>query len=572
MNSTSKTLLFIFILILAACQTVVPSPTPTLPNSAISTLTSIPFPTPTPFPTLTPSATPLPTATLAPVTDFIKGVWFVDWGLGPGEDTLDGTQVLRDIVVPLGANWISLTVMCRTYEKDPSMMECDPEDEMSYKAIQRVTRTAHSLGLRVALFAFVLDVVGVPDNWSANLDYGTDQEKWNVFFDSYTKELIPYATLAEENQIDLLIVGGEQQGTQKQEAHWRTVIGNVRDIYHGPITYEAWCDTASTVNWWDALDYIGINFYCFPLSRSNTPSDDEVKQNYLKFLNMVKDQTAGWNKQVIFTEIGYESINGVAQVVPFGLTPVHLDVEEQGILVKNFFETLKEFGNENQWLKGIFWYNFTSSPYIGGMGDLNFTPHNKPAEVYLKAFYTGQEPGPLPVLPTQVDEKKLDESYWLFNNNMENNTIFGPWAGKGKATIVSDPLKERGDVIQVNVQGHWDGLHLDLTPVVDLRKYDYLELYLYAPKYEPNLEVWFDNSSEETERPWLYIRSFIDNEPLMDKSWHRISIPISLLFPPERPGKISWTSSVYFIHMWPGEARSFSFFIDDVRLVNTSVP
>ncbi len=569
-TTTSKVLLLFTALILAACQTAVPSvpsPIPTLPSPATSTSTPIPFPTPTRFPTLTPSVTPLPTATLAPVTDFIKGAWFVDWGLGPGEETLDGTQVLKDIIVPLGANWISLTVMCRMNVQDPSGFECDPDDDMSYDNIRRVTQTAHSLGLRVALFAFVLDVAGVPDNWSANLDYGSEQEKWFSFFEGYAGELIPYAKLAEENQIDLLIVGGEQTGTQKQEAHWRAMIDKVRNVYHGPITYEAWCDTSGSVKWWDAVDYIGINFYCFPLSHSNTPSDDEVKRNYLKFLQMVKDQTAGWDRQVIFTEIGYESIHGVAQIVPFGLTPVRLDVEEQGILVKNFFEALKEFGNEDQWLKGMFWYNFTSSPYIGGMGDLNFTPHNKPAEVYLKAFYTGQEPGQLPELPTQVDETRLENSYWLFSDQLENGTIFGPWAGNGKATIVPDPLKNRGNVIRVDISGHWDGLHLDLSPVVDFREYDFLELYLYASKYEPNLEVWSDNFKEMIERPWLYIRSYIDREPLMNDSWHRISIPIDLLFPADRPGKISKTSSVYFIHMWPGEARSFSFFIDDVRLV-----
>jgi hypothetical protein len=119
----------------------------------------------------------------------------------------------------------------------------------------------------------------------------------------------------------------------------------------------------------------------------------------------------------------------------------------------------------------------------------------------------------------------------------------------------------------VDVLGQWDGLHLDMSSTVELREYDYLELYLYSPRYEPNLEMWFDNSTGNTERPWLYIRSFIDHEPLLDKKWHRISIPISLLFPGDRPDKDSQTTSVYFVHMWPGDAKAFSFFIDDVRLV-----
>jgi hypothetical protein len=250
---------------------------------------------------------------------------------------LDGTQALKEIIVPLGANWIALTVWCRMNVQDPSMIECNPDNSLSDAGIINVTQTAHAMGLRVALFAFVLDVEGVPDGWSANLDYGNNQEKWNAYFDTYTGKLLPYATLAEKNQIDLLIIGGEQTGTQKQEAHWRSMIEKVRAIYHGPITYEAWCDKSGSVKWWDAVDYIGINFYCFPLSHSNQPSDEEVRQNYLKFLKLVKEQTAGWNKQVIFTEIGYGATAWADRAIGLAST----SGREEQASDKNFFEALK---------------------------------------------------------------------------------------------------------------------------------------------------------------------------------------------------------------------------------------
>lgn len=548
---------------LSACQPQAMSPTPVLTNTPLA-------PTNTPsatIPAASSTPTPIPTPTLAPESEFIKGVWFVDWGLGPGVDTSDGKQALTDNIIPLGANWISLTVSCQMHAADPSRIVCNADDSLSDEAIVRTVETAHSLGLRVALFSSALDVSGVPDNWSANLDYGSDQQAWSAYFESYAGQLLHYAEVAEENGIDLLIIGGEQTGTQKQEDHWRTMIDQVRKVYHGPITYDAWCQHFDSVNWWDAVDYIGVNFYCHPLAGSQDPTYEEVKNNYLKYIELVKMGTSKWEKQVIFTEIGYESVNGVAQIVPFGLQPVHLDVGEQGILVRAFFDALRDDGNQDQWLKGLFWYNFTSSPLLGGMGDINFTPHNKPAEVYIQAYYKNQEAVSTPSLPGQADENRIKTSYWIFSDKLENQTVFGPWAGNEKPSVIDDPLQERGAVIQVNSQNHWDGIQLAIPETIDLRDYDFLELYLYAPKYEPNLELHFNDSAGQEIRDWVYIRSFIDHEPLLDGQWHRISIPLQMLYPEDHPEKISKISSIYLLHMWPGQPGPITYYIDDVRLI-----
>ncbi len=561
----SKVLLFLLLVMIVACQ-----PAKSLsPPSTLAITSTAAFLTASPTETPTSTVTIIPSPTLAPETDLIKGAWFTDWGLGPGVDTLDGREAITKNIVPLGANWIALQVPCQMNVDEPSEIICNYNNSLSLSGIKNVTKFAHSIGVRVALFSFPLDVVGAIGNWSANLNYGSDQEKWSVYFDTYTRNLLTYANVAEDANIDLLIIGGEQTGAQPQEAHWRTLIGEVRSIYHGKITYEAWCDTFDNVKWWDAVDYIGINFYCFPLANSSKPSDEEVKANYLKFLKMVRNGTSNWNKQIIFTEIGYESIGGVSQIVPFGLTPVKLNVEEQGTLVRNFFEALKEFGNDDKWLKGLFWYNFTSSPLLGGMGDLNFNPHNKPAEIYIRAFYKGQEPDPLPALPTQVDENLLKISYWIFNDKLENGTVFGPWAGNGLEEIVDDPINERGKVIRVKILNQWDGIDLQMLNVINLREYDFLEMYLYAPQYEPNLDMTFSGKFEEIV-PFVYLRNFIDHEPLVDGKWHRISVPLKLLYPEGRPDKISEITSMVFLHMWPGEAKPLSFYLDDIRLVKTS--
>lgn len=553
--------LFLVLFSLSACT----------PNVSTITLTPVttdtPIPTHTATPTTSPTAsfTPTPSPTLVPESDFIKGAWFVDWGLGEGVGTRDGNVVLKDIIRPLGANWIALEVPCAMNVKSPDNIQCNIDNSLSDLTIKTTTEAAHSLGFRVALFPFVLDVTGVPDNWSANLNYGTDDKSWSLYFEAYTDQLLHYAEIAEQNNIDLLIIGGEQTGAERQEKYWRSMISEVRTVYQGPITYETWCDNFKRVNWWDAVDYIGVNFYCFPLSSSQNPTHKEVKRQYLAFLDMVKRGTSPWNKPVIFTEIGYESIDGVAQIVPFGFSPARLDVQEQGLLVQAFFDALKEFGYEDGWLKGLFWYNFTSNPLLGGMGDINFTPHNKPAESYLRAFYTGQLITDLPTLVPHVEENGIASSYWFFRNSYENGTR--TMAGLSKQTIIPDPLGERGDVVLTRDLGHWDGLQLSVFPNVDLRDFDFLELYLYSPVAEPNLQIRFDSDSGFFIPRWLYIRSYIDHEPLLDNHWHRIQIPLHVLFPLDRadiPGKVS---SINLVHMWPGQPDPFDFYVDDIRLI-----
>ena len=58
----------------------------------------------------------------------MKGVWFADWGLGPGVYTEDGTTVLKDIILPLGANWIAIQSECVVDIRKPSTINCGGTD------------------------------------------------------------------------------------------------------------------------------------------------------------------------------------------------------------------------------------------------------------------------------------------------------------------------------------------------------------------------------------------------------------------------------------------------------------
>ena len=94
-----------------------------------------------------------------------------------------------------------------------------------------------------------------------------------------------YATLAQmlaararvRRDWALAVVGGDpgdlralNQRRRRLERFWRDLIADVRELYHGAVTYGANFDQFDQVGFWDALDAVGVDAY-FPLGRYGLP-------------------------------------------------------------------------------------------------------------------------------------------------------------------------------------------------------------------------------------------------------------------------------------------------------------
>ena len=84
---------------------------------------------------------------------------------------------------------------------------------------------------------------------------------WAEWFESWNAHVLNVAGMAEENRADLYCIGCEMVGTDHRETEWRSLIREVRGIYHGPLTYN--CDKYQEdhVRWWDDLDIISSSGY-----------------------------------------------------------------------------------------------------------------------------------------------------------------------------------------------------------------------------------------------------------------------------------------------------------------------
>lgn len=94
---------------------------------------------------------------------------------------------------------------------------------------------------------------------------------------------------------------------------WLTIIQSVRSYYSGQIGLAANFDNYSKIDFWDKLDFVGINAY-FPLrQKGNKCKDDkcllkECTKNWVIHLQDIRrflKKESIPNKKVVFTEIGY---------------------------------------------------------------------------------------------------------------------------------------------------------------------------------------------------------------------------------------------------------------------------
>ena len=121
---------------------------------------------------------------------------------------------------------------------------------------------AKSLGFRVFLKPTVNCLDGT---WRAYISFFDEdvpcEPKWSEWFASYTEFQLHYAEIAEETGCEMFIVGCEMVMTEHREEEWRRLIGDIRKVYHGPVSYNTDKYQEHNVKWWDCVDVISSSGY-----------------------------------------------------------------------------------------------------------------------------------------------------------------------------------------------------------------------------------------------------------------------------------------------------------------------
>ena len=89
------------------------------------------------------------------------------------------------------------------------------------------------------------------------------------------------------------------------------MIDNARSKFSGQLTYSSNWDAYHQIPFWDQLDFIGISAY-FPLTEDKTPRVEDLKTHWRPIVKKLRKYARRHNKQILFTEFGYLSIDGCA--------------------------------------------------------------------------------------------------------------------------------------------------------------------------------------------------------------------------------------------------------------------
>jgi hypothetical protein len=226
--------------------------------------------------------------------------------------------------------------------------------------------------------------------------------------------LIAEAEVAQQYGAQMLCVGVEldQLAGPQYLGCWTDIIGSVRAVFGGALTYSANWNTASEVSFWTQLDYEGIDCYV-PLSNVPNPTLQDLINGWLEPANAstnpiayaaignqspiqyFESLAAQSGKPLLFTELGYANDSGAAaQPWASGSSP---DPMLQAALYQAFFQAWAQSGSS--FLRGAYFWEWdpNGSTSNVGPGIDSFSPQNSPAQNQVTEGFASAIP---PAAPT----------------------------------------------------------------------------------------------------------------------------------------------------------------------------
>jgi hypothetical protein len=228
--------------------------------------------------------------------------------------------------------------------------------------------------------------VWIHDDWVGNMDFSSEAE-WTVWEHDYKNYILFMARLASELQIEMLCIATEyDKAAIKRSPFFRNLISEIKIIYSGKLCYSASWNNYENISFWDELDYVGISAY-FPLCDDKTPETNTLIQHWQQYTNDLELFAHKINKNILFTEFGYLSVDGCAGKsweIEKQVDTLSINQKAQSNAYNAMFSSL---WSKSWWAGGFVWKWFPNGEGHEGFPDKDYTPQGKEAEQILKQWY-----------------------------------------------------------------------------------------------------------------------------------------------------------------------------------------
>jgi hypothetical protein len=324
----------------------------------------------------------------------VKGFSFA-FGTKKGDLESEAAKHSLDLLKETGTQWIALCVDQRVETKRAQEIRFNYNRNVTDIELIKFIEYAHSIGIKVCLKPMINCMDGT---WRAEINFWDDFGSWAKWFYEYGGFMVHFAELAEYTGCEMLCLGCEMLGMERQDKLWRELIARVRKAYNGPLTYNTNHGHEMEATWYDELDYLGTSAY-FRMHKKNdnthpdpfNPIMDLTREDMVESWKEVKERmqkfSEKWNKPVLFMEIGCRSARGTAcQPWDFQMHHLPYDEDEQAM----FYDSCLEVFENTDWFEGFFWWDWSAHVSEKNVrpNDTGFAIYGKKAEKILKKYYT----------------------------------------------------------------------------------------------------------------------------------------------------------------------------------------
>ena len=280
-----------------------------------------------------------------------------------------------DEIVEVGATDIALVV--RWAQRDVAATMIRPVKGVTVQ--DDVLREVMALSVARGLRVFVLPTLHVERRRWGQWRGALRPSDWEEWWLAYRRFILHYAGIAQEGGAVMFAVGSELVSTERYETRWRALIGEVRTVFSGALTYSANWDHFEPVQFWDAVDVVGISAYP-ELSDEDQPGLEALVQGWGPFRRRLRGWAAAHGHRYVFTEVGFPSHTDAARRPwDYGRkAPVDLDLQLR------CYESLYHVWQRDVRLDGLYLWNWYG---VGGAGDGGYTPRGKPAQDVVRHWY-----------------------------------------------------------------------------------------------------------------------------------------------------------------------------------------
>jgi hypothetical protein len=355
--------------------------------------------------------------TTQPVIQSRGGDYLTGIEIMPGRKAASTRQISSILpeLSSLHANWIIYSPTWSVTHIDPPIIEPVPNQDPLWQDLNIIANEANANNLKLAYFPQPHFAESSEIWWeSAPRDFSW----WNSWFDQYKNFAFHFADAAEQQGIDMLILGGdwlvpalpggklpngEPSGVPADsELRWQSILSEINTRFSGTIAWTTSIPAPLTMpSYLEHVDQIHLNWLPSFTETTDSSFADYVNQATLSLDDEVRKIWLSWlksNDKLLILRLSYPSVSGWdpncspdPESICYGIDEFNLpapDLQDFDIdLVKQeeIYSILLHAAEEKSWVSGIISQGFYA-PTI--LHDKSISIHGKPTEEIIKIWFT----------------------------------------------------------------------------------------------------------------------------------------------------------------------------------------